>query len=104
MGRSPSRSSDGGGGSARIEPVLLSAIEKKRHGEVIAIIEEAKAKAQPIEHLLRIGLMRAVERTSVEIAEYLLQNGAKPDGAPGGRLSPVLKAVDRNHPKLLQLI
>lgn len=52
MGRSPSRSSDGGGGSARIEPVLLSAIEKKRHGEVIAIIEEAKAKAQPIEHLL----------------------------------------------------
>jgi ankyrin repeat protein/Mg2+ and Co2+ transporter CorA len=104
MGRSPSRSSDGGGGSARIEPVLLSAIEKKRHGEVIAIIEEAKAKAQPIEHLLRIGLMRAVERTSVEIAEYLLQNGAKPDGAPGGRLSPVLKAVDRNHPKLLQLL
>lgn len=103
MGRSPSRSSDGGG-PTRVEPLLLSAIEKKRHGEVIAIIEEAKAKAQPIEHLLRIGLMRAVERTSVEIAEYLLQSGAKPDGAPGGRLSPVLKAVERNSPKLLQLL
>ena len=103
MGRSPSRSSDGGG-SARVEPLLLNAIEKKRHGEVIAIIEEAKAKAQPVEHLLRIGLMRAVERTSVEIAEYLLENGAKPDGGPGGRVLPVLKAVERNNPKLLQLL
>lgn len=103
MGRSPSRSSDGGG-PARIEPLLLSAIEGKRHGEVIAIIEEAKAKAQPIEHLLRIGLMRAVERTNVEISEYLLESGAKPDGAPGGRLSPLLKAVERNNPKLVQLL
>ncbi|UPX12620.1 uncharacterized protein EKO05_0003161 [Ascochyta rabiei] len=103
MGRSPSRSSDGAG-SARVEPLLLNAIEKERHGEVIAIIEEAKAKAQPIEHLLRIGLMRAVERTDVEIAEYMLANGAKPDGAPGGRMSPVLKAVERNHPKLVQLL
>lgn len=105
MGRSPSRSSDGGGaGTTRIEPLLLSAIEKKRHGEVIAIIEEAKAAGQPTSHLLRIGLLRAVERTSVEIAEYLLENGAKPDGPPGGRASPVLKAVERNSPKVLQLL
>ncbi|KAJ4337606.1 hypothetical protein N0V87_004562 [Didymella glomerata] len=103
MGRSPSRSSDGGG-ATRVEPLLLNAIEKKRHIDVIAIIEEAKAKAQPIEHLLRIGLMRAVERTNVEITEYLLESGAKPDGAPGGRVSPVLKAVERNNPKVLQLL
>lgn len=103
MGRSPSRSSDGGG-PTRVEPLFLSAIEKKRHGEVIAIIEEAKAKAQPIEHLLRIGLMRAVQRTSIEIAEYLLESGAKPDGAPGGRISPVLTAVEKNSPALLQLL
>lgn len=97
MGRSPSRSSDGGESAkhARVEPRLLNAIEKKQHGEVIAIIEEAKAKAQPIEHLLRIGLMRAVERTNVELAEYMLQSGAKPDGAPGGRLSPLLKAIEK---------
>lgn len=103
MGRSPSRSSDGGG-ATRVEPLLLNAIEKKRYIDVIAIIEEAKAKAQPIEHLLRIGLMRAVERTNVEITEYLLESGAKPDGAPGGRVSPVLKAVERNNPKVLQLL
>ncbi|KAJ8115401.1 hypothetical protein OPT61_g2953 [Boeremia exigua] len=103
MGRPPSHSSDGNA-PARVEPLLLSAIENRRHEKVIEIIEEAKAKAQPIEHLLRIGLMRAVERSSVEIAEYLLQNGAKPDGAPGGRVSPVLKAVERNNPKLLQLL
>ena len=97
MGRSPSRSSDGGESAkySRVEPRLLNAIEKSNHAEVITIIEEAKAKAQPIEHLLRIGLMRAVERTNVELAEYFLQNGAKPDGAPGGRLSPLLKAIER---------
>jgi ankyrin repeat protein/Mg2+ and Co2+ transporter CorA len=103
MVRSPSRSSDGGG-AARVEPLLLNAIEKKRHSEVIAIIEEAKAKAQPIEHLLRIGLMRAVERENIEITEYLLQSGAKPDSAPGGRVSPVLKAIERKNHRLLQLL
>ncbi|KAJ4324129.1 hypothetical protein N0V94_001485 [Neodidymelliopsis sp. IMI 364377] len=97
MGRSPSRSSDGGDSAkhGRVEPRLLGAIEKQQHHEVIAIIEEAKAKAQPIEHLLRIGLMRAVERTNLGLAEYMLQCGAKPDGAPGGRLSPLLKAIER---------
>lgn len=39
--------------------------------------------------------MRAVERTNVELAEYMLQSGAKPDGAPGGRLSPLLKAIEK---------
>lgn len=106
MGRSPSRSSDGGESAkhARVEPRLLNAIEKAQHQDVIGIIEEAKAKAQPIEHLLRIGLMRAIERENVEISEYMLHNGAKPDGAPGGRLSPMLKAVERNHEKLVRLL
>ena len=103
MGRSPSRSSDGGG-PIRVEPLLIKAIEGKKPVDVIAIIEEAKAKGQPIDHLLRIGLMRAVERENVNITEYLLGAGARPDGAPGGRASPVLKAAERNNHVLLQVL
>ncbi|KAL5121649.1 hypothetical protein ACEQ8H_000335 [Pleosporales sp. CAS-2024a] len=96
MARSPSRSSDGGDSTKnlRVEPRLLKAIEEKNHEDAIAIIEQAKAKAQPHDHLLRIALVRAVERANVPMTEYLLRNGAKPDGAPGGRISPLFKAND----------
>jgi ankyrin repeat protein/Mg2+ and Co2+ transporter CorA len=106
MGRSPSRSSDGGDSTqnARVEPRLLKAIEEKKHDEAIAIIEQARAKAQPLDHLLRIGLMRAAERGNIDIAEYLLKNGAKPDGAPGGRVSPLFKAIEKNHVGIVQLL
>jgi phosphate uptake regulator len=72
MGRSPSRSSDGAdsGQNARVEPRLLKAIEDKKHDDAIAIIEHAKAKSQPVDHLLRIGLMRAAERGNIYITEY----------------------------------
>jgi len=105
MGRSPSRSSDGADASnARVEPQLLKAIEEKKHQNAIAIIENAKTKAQPLDHLLRIGLMRAAERGNIEITEYLLANGAKPDGAPGGRASPLLKAIEKNNVGVVQLL
>lgn len=106
MGRSPSRSSDGGASATneRIEPRLLKAIEEKKHDDAIAIIEQAKSKSQPHDHLLRIGLMRAAERGNIEIAEYLLKNGAKPDGAPGGRVSPLFKAIEKNHVSIVQLL
>ncbi|KAH7087591.1 hypothetical protein FB567DRAFT_569584 [Paraphoma chrysanthemicola] len=101
MGRSPSRSSDGG---ERVEPRLLKAIEDKKHEDAVAIIEQAKAKSQPVDHLLRIGLMRAAERGNISIAEYLLKAGARPDGAPGGRLSPLFKAIEKNHVGIVQLL
>lgn len=106
MARSPSRSSDGGDAAQnfRVEPRLLKAIEEKKHDEAIAIIEHAKAKSQPVDHLLRIGLMRATERDNSYIAEYLLKSGAKPDGAPGGRVSPLFKAIERNSAGIVQLL
>lgn len=106
MARSPSRSSDGGDSAhnPRVEPRLLKAIEEKKHEDVVAIIENAKAKSQPVDHLLRIGLMRAAERGNIEIAEYLLKSGAKPDGAPGGRVSPLLKSIERNYVGIVQLL
>jgi ankyrin repeat protein/Mg2+ and Co2+ transporter CorA len=106
MARSPSRLSDGGDSahSARVEPRLLKAIEEKKHNDAIAIIENAKARKQPVEHLLRIGLMRAAERGNIDIAEYFLKSGAKPDGAPGGRVSPLFKAIERNYVGIVQLL
>ncbi|KAH9872851.1 hypothetical protein J1614_005245 [Plenodomus biglobosus] len=105
MGRSPSRSSDGAdAANARVEPRLLKAIEDKKHEDAIAIIENAKAKSQPTDHLLRIGLMRAAERGNIEITEYLLKSGAKPDGGPGGRVSPLFKAIEKNHVGIVQLL
>lgn len=106
MGRSPSRSSDGGESAqhARVEPRLLKAVEDQKHDDAIAIIEQAKANAQPVDHLLRIALMRAAERGNIFITEYLLRSGAKPDGAPGGRVSPLFKAVEKNHVGIVQLL
>lgn len=106
MGRSPSRSSDGGESAqqTRVEPRLLKAVEDSKHDEAIAIIEQAKARAQPVDHLLRIALMRAAERGNIYITEYLLKSGAKPDGAPGGRVSPLFKAIEKNHVGIVQLL
>jgi ankyrin repeat protein len=106
MARSPSRSSDGADSAqiVRVEPRLLKAIEDKNHDAAIAIIEQAKAKSQPVDHLLRIGLMRAAERGNTHITEFLLRSGAKPDGAPGGRVSPLLKAIEKNHVGIVQLL
>lgn len=106
MGRSPSHSSDGADAAQvnRVEPRLLKAIEDNKHDDAIAIIEHARGKSQPVDHLLRIGLMRAAERGNIHITEYLLKSGAKPDGAPGGRVSPLLKAIEKNHVGIVQLL
>jgi ankyrin repeat protein/Mg2+ and Co2+ transporter CorA len=106
MTRSPSRSSDGAGSEhhLRAEPRLLKAIEASNADEAIAVLEDAKARSQPTEHLLRIGLARAAERNNLTITEYLLKAGAKPDGAPGGRISPLLRAIEKNHVNIVALL
>jgi ankyrin repeat protein/Mg2+ and Co2+ transporter CorA len=106
MGRPPSLQSDGASSThhVRAEPRLLKAIEERHNDAAIAIIEDAKAHARPIELLLRIGLMRASERGNIAIAEYLLQNGAKANGAPGGRASPLLRAVEKNDVGIVRVL
>jgi ankyrin repeat protein/Mg2+ and Co2+ transporter CorA len=105
MARSPSRSSDGGtsGQKERPEPRLLKAIEDKKNDDAMAIIERVRDNDQPVEHLLRIGLMRCAERGNVVVAEYLLKSGAKPDGA-GAKVSPLLKAVEKNNVGMVSLL
>jgi len=105
MARSPSRSSDGGSEhQQRAEPRLLKAIAEHHNEEAVAIIEHAKTKSQPTDHLLRIGLMRAADYGNLSIAEYLLKAGAKPDGAAGGRVSPLLKAIEKEHTSIVQVL
>lgn len=90
--------------NVRAEPRLLKAIEEKNNDAAIAIIEDAKAHSRPVEHLLRIGLMRASERGNIAMAEYLLKNGAKANGAPGGRVSPLLRAVEKNDVGIVRVL
>lgn len=106
MARPPSLQSDGASSTqnVRAEPRLLKAIEERHNDTAIAIIEDAKTHSKPIEHLLRIGLMRASERGNIAIAEYLLKNGAKANGAPGGRISPLLRAVEKNDVGIVRVL
>lgn len=106
MARPPSLQSDGASSAhhERAEPRLLKAIEERHNDAAIAIIEDAKTHSKPIEHLLRIGLIRASERGNIAIAEYLLQNGAKANGAPGGRASPLLRAVEKNDVGIVRVL
>lgn len=105
MARSPSRSSDEDSDHhVRAEPRLLAAIQNGKLDEVIAIIEAAKAKNSPTDHLLRIGLIRAVERGNTSATEYLLKAGARPDDAPGNRVFPLLRAIEKNHIEIARLL
>lgn len=101
MTRSPS--SDGASDHyVRTEPRLLKAIEEGKNADVGNIIEGARSQGQSVDHLLRIGLMRAVERNNIGAAEYLAL-GTSPDGLPN-RVSPLMRAVEKNHVAIVRLL
>jgi ankyrin repeat protein len=99
--RSRSRSTDH---NERLEPQLLRAAENDDVDLLSKIIDAARIKNQLSENFLRIGLMRSSEKGKISTTQYLLAQGAKPDGAPGNRLSPLLRAVERNHIAIVQLL
>ncbi|PBP25883.1 ankyrin repeat and protein kinase domain containing protein 1 [Diplocarpon rosae] len=101
LSRSRSRSSDH---NERLEPQLLRAAESDDVEKLRQVIESAKTKNQLSENLLRIGLVRSAEKGKIGVTQYLLAEGARPDGASGNRLSPLFKAVERNNIGIVHLL
>ncbi|KAL2063410.1 hypothetical protein VTL71DRAFT_5215 [Oculimacula yallundae] len=101
LSRSRSRSSDH---NERLEPQLLRAAENDDIEKLRQIIETARTKRQLTENFLRIGLVRSSEKGKISATEYLLTQGAQPDGAIGNRVSPLYKAVERNNIGIVHLL
>lgn len=101
LGRTRSRSSDH---NERLEPHLLRAAENDNVALLEKIVADARKKGQLNENFLRIGLMRSSEKGGVSATAYLLSQGAKPDGAVGNRLSPLLRAVEHNNVAIVKLL
>lgn len=88
----------------RLEPRLLVAIENDDTDALYKIIEEAKSKDKLMENFLGMGLMRSSEKGKIAATRCLLEAGAKPDSTTGNRLSPLLRAVERDHVAIVQLL
>ncbi|KAI9368107.1 hypothetical protein BJX61DRAFT_242121 [Aspergillus egyptiacus] len=115
----PSRSSMASSSHDRIEPRFLKAAATDNLEELKEVVATARETGQLTEGLLQAGLMRAAERGGINGVEYLLGIGARPDlpvpvpkekgggGNPtnGGRgVTPLLRAVERNHIRIVQLL
>jgi ankyrin repeat protein len=88
-----------------LEPHLLRAAENDDVERLREIVELAREKKQLNDNFLRIGLMRSSEKGKVGATQYLLSQGAQPDSVgTGNRLSPLLRAVERNHIAIVQLL
>jgi ankyrin repeat protein len=96
-----SRSSDH---NERLEPQLLRAAENDDKELLRQVIDAARVKGQLSENFLRIALMRSSEKGKISATQYLLSQGARPDGAVGNRLSPLLRAVQGNNVAIVQLL
>lgn len=90
-------------GHERLEPRLLRAAEHDDVNSLQKVIGLAKEYGQFNENFLRIAVMRSAERGCVKATEFLLQCGAKTDVA-GNRLSPLLRAVERDHYQIVRLL
>ncbi|KAJ5627668.1 hypothetical protein N7490_009896 [Penicillium lividum] len=103
MPRSRSRSSMTSEGHERLEPRLLRAAENDDVEALQNTITLAREYGQFSENFLRIALMRSAERNRIATTEYLLKLGAKTD-VPSNRLSPLLRAVERDHYQIVRLL
>lgn len=90
-------------GQERLEPRLLRAAESDDVESLRKVIALAEEYNQINDTFLRIGLMRSAERGCVHATEYLLSLGAKTDVA-SNRLSPLLRAVERDHYQIVRLL
>ncbi|KAJ9195999.1 hypothetical protein DTO164E3_6537 [Paecilomyces variotii] len=103
MARSRSRSTIGSDNNARLEPKLLRAAEQDDTDALRHIIQEARNNGQFSDDFLRIGLMRSATRGCVATTQFLLSQGAKTD-VDGNQPSPLLRAVERNHIRVVQVL
>lgn len=97
----------------RLEPRLQKAAGNNDLDALARIISLSYENGQFSENFLRIGLMRSAERGRIEATHYLLRLGAKADipntgtataENTGNRPSPLLRAVERNHVRIVQLL
>ncbi|KAJ5682664.1 hypothetical protein N7462_005829 [Penicillium macrosclerotiorum] len=100
MPRSSSMTSDG---HERLEPRLLKAVQNNDVEGLRNVIALARENGQFSDNFLRVGIMRSAERGCIAATECLLQLGAKTDVA-GNRLSPLLRAVERDHYQIVRLL
>lgn len=100
--RTRSRSTDNN--KERLEPELLKAVEADDVESLRQILVKAREKKQLNENFLRVGLMRSSEKGKVGATQYLLSQGANPNGAIGNRLSPLLRAIEANHAAIAFLL
>lgn len=90
----------------RLEPRLQKAAENNDLDALARTVTLARDYGQFSDNFLRIGLMRSTERGCIEATQYLLQLGARADIAnvADNRPSPLLRAVERNHVRIVQLL
>lgn len=100
---SRSRSSMTSDGNERLEPRLLRAAQNDDVESLRQVIALAHEYGQFSDNFLRVALMRSAERGSVAATEFLLSLGAKTDVA-SNRLSPLLRAVERDHYPIVRLL
>ncbi|KAE8443266.1 hypothetical protein EG329_002054 [Mollisiaceae sp. DMI_Dod_QoI] len=98
---STSKSSDH---NERLEPHLLRAAQDDDVEKLRQIIETARTRKQLDENFLQKGLIRSSEKGKLGTTQFLLENGANPDGASGNRAPPLLKAVERNNIGIVHLL
>lgn len=98
---STSKSSDH---NERLEPHLLRAAQDDDVEKLQQILEAARTRKQLDENFLQKGLIRSSERGKLAATQFLLENGASPDGAAGNRAPPLLKAVERNNIGIVHLL
>lgn len=97
------RTSVGSDSHERLEPRLLRAVEHDRVDTLQLIVQQARGNGQLNDNLLHISLMRAAQRGCTNATEYLLSIGANTN-VPSNRVSPLLKATERNHVRIVQLL
>ncbi|KAF9890407.1 hypothetical protein FE257_006075 [Aspergillus nanangensis] len=103
---SRSRSSIASDSHDRLEPRLLRAAEHNNVEALQHIVDLARDNRQFSDNFLRVGVMRCCERGSLAALRYLLSQlspEAKND-VPTNRLSPLLRAVERNHTEIVKLL
>ncbi|PLN85525.1 hypothetical protein BDW42DRAFT_202385 [Aspergillus taichungensis] len=87
----------------RLEPRLLRAVENNDTTTLQHLVTHSRETGQLTDSVLRVGLMRSCERGCIAATQYLLSQGA-PTDVPPPRPSPLLRAAERNHVRIVQLL
>ena len=99
------RPSDGSVNSNdRLEPKLLRAAEANSVDGVREVVQDAQKDGRISDRFLAAGLLRSCEKGSIDVARFLLAQGAKTDLVIGNRLPPLLRAIEYGHLEVADLL